>query len=71
MTTTSQAGAVPLPGRLGNPAPDLRSDPRADPRMVAALATVGMDTPGAPPSDVALAYALTSVLAREAPVRCP
>jgi acetyl esterase len=48
MTTTSQTGAVPLPGRLGNPALDLRSDPRADPRMIAALATVGMDTHGAP-----------------------
>jgi acetyl esterase len=51
MTTTSQP--VPaLPGRLGNPAADLRADPRADPRMVAALAPFGLDTAGeAPPVD--------------------
>lgn len=39
-----------LPGRLGNPASDLRQDPRSDPRMVAALAPFGLDTfPPAPP----------------------
>ncbi len=35
-----------LPGRLGNPSSLLNTDPRADPRMVAALAVVGLD--GAP-----------------------
>jgi acetyl esterase len=51
MTTTSQP-VTALPGRLGNPAGDLRSDPRADPRMVAALAPFGLDTAGeAPPVD--------------------
>jgi acetyl esterase len=49
MTTTSQTAAVPLPGRLGDPAMDLRSDPRADPRMIAALAPFGLDTHGDPP----------------------
>lgn len=35
-----------LPGRLGDPSSLIKSDPRADPRLVAALATVGLD--GAP-----------------------
>jgi acetyl esterase/lipase len=49
MTTTSSAQA---PGRLGDPAMDLRSDPRSDPRMVAVLAQFGMDvTTPAPPLD--------------------
>ncbi len=37
--TTSPA----LPGRLGTPNLDLRDDPRADPRMVAAMAPIGLD----------------------------
>ncbi|HEY1967982.1 MAG TPA: alpha/beta hydrolase fold domain-containing protein [Pseudonocardia sp.] len=32
-----------LPGRLGDPKSDLGTDPRADPRMVAALAAIGLD----------------------------
>lgn len=32
-----------LPGRAGNPPADLRADPRADPRIVAALAPYGLD----------------------------
>lgn len=36
-----------LPGRLGNPEMQLRDDPRADPRMVAAMAPLGLD--GTPP----------------------
>jgi len=36
-----------LPGRLGDPACLMNSDPRADPRMVATLAAFGLD--GAPP----------------------
>jgi acetyl esterase len=34
---------VKLPGRLGDPTMDLRSDPRSDPRMVAAFAPFGLD----------------------------
>lgn len=36
-----------LPGQLGTPNMQLRDDPRADPRMIAALAPFGLD--GAPP----------------------
>lgn len=32
-----------LPGRLGNPDSEIKSDPRADPRMVAAMAALGLD----------------------------
>jgi acetyl esterase len=39
------------PGRLGNPGLTLRADPRADPRMVAAFAAVGI---GGPPEPVAV-----------------
>jgi acetyl esterase len=35
---------VQLPGRLGDPDRSLATDPRADPRMVAALSAFGMDT---------------------------
>ncbi len=34
---------VKLPGRLGDPTMELRSDPRADPRMVAAINPFGLD----------------------------
>lgn len=37
------------PGRLGDPELLLRNDPRADPRMVAALATIGLDGAPEPP----------------------
>ena len=40
---------VDLPGRLGDPARSLATDPRADPRLVAALAPFGMDGLGDPP----------------------
>lgn len=49
MTTTSDAQVTTAPGRLGNPDLDLRTDPRADPRMVAALAPFGLDTNAEPP----------------------
>jgi acetyl esterase len=39
---------VPRPGRLGDPEMSLGSDPRADPRMVAALRAVGLDGHGEP-----------------------
>lgn len=45
-------GTTPiLPGRLGSPDMLMRDDPRADPRMVGALAPVGLDGP-APPAPV-------------------
>ncbi|MFN0089880.1 MAG: alpha/beta hydrolase fold domain-containing protein [Acidimicrobiales bacterium] len=51
MTTETSAeagtGIVP-PGRLGDPNMALRDDPRADPRMVAALAAFGLDGPPEP-----------------------
>jgi acetyl esterase len=34
---------VKLPGRLGDPTMELRSDPRSDPRMLAAFAPFGLD----------------------------
>ena len=40
-----------LPGRLGDPDMHLATDPRADPRMVAAMAPFEMDVPP-PPSPV-------------------
>ena len=49
MTTTSDADRTTLPGRLGDPASTLRSDPRTDPRTVAALAPFGLDVAGEPP----------------------
>ncbi len=59
--------AVILPGRLGNPDMLLKTDPRADPRMVAAMVPLGLD--GAPepapvdinsPSDELLEYAMAA-----------
>ena len=38
-----------LPGRLGNPGMALRDDPRADPRMIAAMAPYGLADPQPPP----------------------
>ncbi len=45
MTTTH----LTAPGRLGDPDRSLATDPRADPRLVAALAPFGMDGHGEPP----------------------
>jgi acetyl esterase len=53
MTTASSAvshqAAPGQPGRLGRPGLDLGTDPRSDPRMVAALAPFGLDKTGASP----------------------
>ncbi len=49
MTPTPQAAADGLPGRLGDPSMDLHSDPRSDPRMVAALAPFQLDRAAPPP----------------------
>ena len=47
-TSTHNMSAQPLlPGRLGNPDRVLKTDPRADPRLVAACAPLALD--GAPP----------------------
>ena len=35
----------PLPGRLGDESMTLFTDPRADPRMLAAMSSLGMDQP--------------------------
>ena len=48
MTTTSEM-PTPAPGRLGDPTMDLASDPRSDPRMVAAFAPFGLDKAAPPP----------------------
>lgn len=48
MTTTSGV-PTPAPGRLGDPMMDLGSDPRSDPRMIAALAPHGLDKATPPP----------------------
>ncbi len=42
-------GAAILPGRLGSPDMELRDDPRADPRMVAAMAPYGIGQLAPPP----------------------
>ena len=42
-STPSAAPSVTPPGRLGHPEYELRTDPRSDPRMVAALAPFGID----------------------------
>lgn len=49
MTTTSDGTrSAQLPGRLGDPERCLRTDPRTDPRIVAALAPFGLDVNSAP-----------------------
>lgn len=47
MTTTDLPPA--LPGRLGDPTLDLRTDPRVKPDLLAALAAFGLDGPAAAP----------------------
>ena len=49
--STRATSAVTLPGRLGNPDMDIKDDPRADPRMIAAMGALGMDVKP-PPSPV-------------------
>jgi acetyl esterase len=51
-----------LPGRLGNPSLDIKDDPRADPRMIAAMAMLGMDVAPAP-SPVTAANSIEELLA--------
>ena len=42
---TQSAAPVVLPGRLGDPGMSLATDPRSDPRMLAAMQPLGMDQP--------------------------
>jgi len=51
-----------LPGRLGTPGLDIKDDPRADPRMIASMALLGMDV-APPPSPVTAANSLEELLA--------
>jgi acetyl esterase/lipase len=51
-----------LPGRLGSPGLSLRDDPRADPRMVAAMSPLGLDVVP-PPSPVDATSAFDDLLA--------
>jgi acetyl esterase/lipase len=59
MTVTT---SVVLPGRLGSPGMMLKDDPRADPRMVAAMAALGMDV-APPPAPVSGSSSMDDVLA--------
>lgn len=50
MTASADPGVqAKREGRLADPDRDLRSDPRTDPRLLAALAAFGLDAPAAPP----------------------
>ena len=51
-----------LPGRLGNPDITLRDDPRADPRMLAAMDALGLLEPQ-PPAPVNASSSLEELLA--------
>ena len=50
-----------LPGRLGTPDLELRDDPRADPRMIAAMSPIGLDV-APPPTPVTAASPITDIL---------
>jgi len=62
--------AIPmLPGRLGTPDMQLRDDPRADPRMIAAMAALGLDVAGPPaPIDASAPLEQLRAFAAEAEV---
>jgi len=51
-----------LPGRLGKPDLELKDDPRADPRMIEAMAELGMDV-APPPSPVTASSSVADLLA--------
>lgn len=55
------ATAPRLPGKLQNPSLELRDDPRADPRMIAAMAAIGMDV-AAPPGPVTVSSPIAAIL---------
>lgn len=60
--TAPAAGQPIAPGRLGDPDRVLKTDPRADPRMVAALAEFGFDV-APPPAPVTAESPLEEILA--------
>lgn len=63
MSLTSHTSVSPvLPGRLGDPSMNIRDDPRADPRMVAAMAALGMDV-APPPTPVTASTPIDELLA--------
>jgi acetyl esterase len=41
--STNSTSSPTLPGRLGHPDMDIKDDPRADPRMIAAMTALGME----------------------------
>ncbi len=51
-----------LPGRLGNPDMDIKDDPRADPRMIAAMTALGMEVKP-PPTPVTASNSIDELLA--------
>jgi len=59
--TASAIGLLPAPGRLGDPNSLLKTDPRADPRMLAALAEFGFDN-APPPAPVTADSPLEEIL---------
>ena len=48
-STTHTTVTAQQPGRLGDPEMDLRTDPRTNPRLLAALAAFGLDAAAVPP----------------------
>lgn len=60
--TASAAGQLIAPGRLGDPSLVLKTDPRADPRMLTALAEFGFDR-AAPPAPVSAVSPRQEILA--------
>lgn len=44
-----QAGGYQAPGRLGDPNRELKDDPRVNPKLLAAVAPLGMDRSAPPP----------------------
>ncbi len=62
-TSTAQTNELPLlPGRLGNPNRVLRTDPRTDPRLIAACAPFALDV-APPPAPVTVDSPLPDKLA--------
>src|SRR5262245_29540751 len=59
--TVSPVGQLAAPGRLGDPTMVLKTDPRADPRMVAALGEFGLSQ-APPPAPVTAASPRQQIL---------
>src|SRR4051794_23821999 len=72
-STPNRSEQLLLPGRLGDPGRVLKTDPRVDPRLIAAMAPFGLDStpPSAPlqadsPLPDKLAYVAKSEVGMEA-----